>query len=292
MRHILNCSFRAILKPAAWLLVSAVGPALFSDLARADENYFGYSYGAETLPKGHWEIYQWTTLRSGKADGSYQAFDLQTEIEHGFTDRLQGSFYLNAISHNISGVSEFKDRDQFRFNGFQGSLKYNLKSPYKDGYGLAVYLEPGYKSFTASEGERTDIYFLEPKLIVQKNFLEDTVIWATNFSGEFEREHHREEQFWESELELQLSSGLSYRFAPNWFAGVEVLGTSAFERMHLDELGEYGIFAGPTLHYANAKWWATLTVLPQLSGWPENRGSRDLEHFEKLQIRLKVGRNF
>jgi hypothetical protein len=62
--------------------------------------------------------------------------------------------------------------------------------------------------------------------------------------------------------------------------------------MHLDELGEYGIFAGPNLHYANQSWWATLTVLPQLTGWPENSGSRDLQHFEKLQVRLKVGVNF
>lgn len=292
MRQILKYRSHVFRKTTAWFFLGLFALAFSAAAGRADENYFGYSYGAETLPKGHWEIYQWTTSRSGKADGSYRALDLQTEIEHGFTDRLQGSFYLNAVSHHISGVSDFKDRDQFRFNGFQGSLKYNLKSPYKDGYGLAVYLEPGYKRFEAKDGERTDIYFLEPKLIVQKNFFDDTIIWATNFSGEFEREHHREERSWESELELQLSSGLSYRFAPNWFVGVEALATSAFERMHLDELGEYGIFAGPTLHYANAKWWATLTVFPQISGWPENRGSRDLEHFEKLQIRLKVGLNF
>ena len=266
--------------------------AAFSTGLRADENYFGYTYGSETLPKGHWEIYQWATSRTGKADGSYHAVDLQTEIEHGFTDRLQGSFYLNAIKHDISNVTDFSDRDQFRFNGFQGSLKYSLKSPYKDGYGLAVYLEPGYKRYSAKSGDREDIFFLEPKLIIQKNFLDDSLILAANFSAEFEREHNRDENEWESELELQFSTGLSYRFAPNWFVGVEAVATSAFERMRLDELGEYGIFAGPNLHYANKQWWATLTVLPQLTGWPETNGSRDLEHFEKLQVRLKVGVNF
>jgi hypothetical protein len=269
--------------------------ALFAGLLvglHADENYFGYTYGSETLPKGRWEIYQWATSRLDKADGSYAALDLQTEIEHGFTDRLQGSFYLNAVKHDVSGVTGFSDRDQFRLNGFQGSLKYSLKSPYKDGYGLAVYLEPGYKRYSAKSGDREDIFFLEPKLIAQKNFLEGTLILAANLSGEFEREHNLDEQAWESELELQFSAGLSYRFAPNWFAGTEVLATSAFERMHLDELGEYGIFAGPNLHYANQSWWATLTVLPQLTGWPENSGSRDLQHFEKLQVRLKVGVNF
>lgn len=272
----------AALSAFTWLVLSV----------HADENYFGYTYGSETLPKGHWEIYQWTTARVDKADGRYRAVDLQTEIEYGFTDRLQGSFYLNAVTHDISAVSDLNDRDQFRFNGLQGSLKYSLKSPYKDGYGLAVYLEPGYKRYSAKSGERVDIFFLEPKIIVQKNYLDDSLIWATNFSAEFEREHNLEAQEWESELELQLSTGLSYRFAPNWFAGIEALATSAFERMHLDTLGEYGVFAGPNLHYANHNWWATLTVLPQLTGWPESSGRRDLEHFEKLQIRLKVGVNF
>ena len=258
----------------------------------ADENYFGYTYGSETLPKGHWEIYQWATARTGKTDGTYRALDLQTEIEHGFTDRLQGSLYLNAVKHNVSRVSDFSDRDQFRLNGLQGALKYSLKSPYKDGYGIAVYIEPGYKRYSAKSGDRVDIFFFEPKLIVQKNFLESSLIWAANFSGEFEREHDLEQNEWESELEIQFSTGLSYRFAPNWFVGLEALATSAFERMHLDALGEYGVFAGPNLHYANQKWWATLTVMPQLTGWPETRGARDLEHFEKLQVRLKVGVNF
>ncbi len=275
-----------LLALAAFLLGGAA-PRAF-----ADENYFGYTYGAEILPKGHWEIYQWATSRTGKAGGSYRALDLQTEIEYGFTDRLQGSFYLNAIKHDISRVSGFDNRDQTRFNGLQGALKYNLRSPYKGGLGVAVYLEPGYKRYSAKSGERVDTFFLEPKLILQKNFLDDTVIWAANFSAEFEREHHLEEKEWESELELQFSTGLSYRFAPNWFVGAEALATSAFERMHLDALGEYGIFAGPNLHYANKQWWATLTVLPQLTGWPENKGRRDLEHFEKLQVRLKVGVNF
>lgn len=285
-------TMKAKMQLQARRLLALIALGACSTGLRADENYFGYTYGSETLPKGHWEIYQWATSRTGKADGTYRAIDLQTEIEHGFTDRLQGSFYLNAVKHDVSGVTNFQDRDQFRFNGFQGSLKYNLKSPYKDGYGLAVYLEPGYKRYSAKSGDRVDTYFLESKLIVQKNFLDDTLILATNFSGELEREHNLDDNAWESELELQFSAGLSYRFAPHWFAGVETLATSAFERMHPNELGEYAVFAGPNLHYAEKRWWATLTVLPQLTGWPESNGQRDLDHFEKLQVRLKVGFNF
>ncbi|MDI1336498.1 MAG: hypothetical protein PSU94_10000 [Lacunisphaera sp.] len=280
------------LKRIRLLLCATLLSGLAAHQSRADENYFGYTYGAETLPKGGSEIYQWVTVRTGKADGSYKAVDLQTEIEHGFTDHLQGSIYLNAIQHNISGVSDFTSRDQFRFNGLQGSLKYNLRSPYKDGYGLALYAEPGYKRYSGKSGDRQDTFFFETKVITQKNYLEDTLIWATNFSAELEREHNLEEREWETELELTLSTGFSYRIAPRWFIGAEAVAVSAFERADLGKLGEYALFLGPNLHYASKRWWATLTALPQLTGWPENSGAHDLEHFEKLEIRLKVGLNF
>lgn len=277
----------AALPAALGLLALASAPA-----ARADENYFGFSYGADTLPKGKSEIYQWITSRTGKADGSYSALDLQTEIEHGFTDRLQGSLYLNAVHHDISGVSGFADRNSTNFNGLQASLKYSLRSAERGGWGVAVYLEPGYKSYSGNSGEREDIYFLEPKLILQHNFLDDTLVWATNLSAEFEREQEVASGEWESELELEASTGVSYRFAAGWFAGLEAVYTSAYEGMHLDELGENALFAGPSLHYAAPRWWATLTVLPQLTGWPENKGERNLDNYEALRVRLKVGYNF
>lgn len=273
------------------LLAAAILPALASTM-HADENNFGYAYGTEILPKGHSEIYQWVTYRTGKADGSYRALDLQTEFEHGISDRLQASLYLNAIQHNVSDVTGFTDRDQFRFNGLQGSLKYSLSSPYKDPVGVALYVEPGYKRYSRKSGKREDIYFFETKLLLQKNAMEGALIWVANLTAELERENDIGAGEWETELELQFSGGFSYRIAPGWFVGAETLFTSAFEGARLDDLGEYAIFAGPNLHYASARWWTTLTVMPQLTGWPENSGARNLDNFEKVEVRLKVGINF
>ena len=97
---------------------------------------------------------------------------------------------------------------------------------------------------------------------------------------------------WESELELEASSGVSYRFAPGWFAGVEGLYKSAYAHMQLDEMSENAFFFGPNVHYANARWWATLAVLPQITGWPDNKDTRNLHNYEALMIRLKLGLHF
>ena len=284
-------SRRAHLSAGAVLLLSwAVGSAAVA--LRADENTLGFTYGADTLPKGASEVYQIVTSRTGKADGHYSALDLQTEIEHGVTDKLQASLYLNAISHDISGVPGTADRDQTAFNGAQASVKYNLRSADRGGWGVAVYLEPGYTRYSGRSGERTDTYFLEPKLILQHNFLDDTLIWSTNLGAEFEREHNLVSGDWESELELEASSGVSYRFAPGWFAGVEGLYKSAYAHMQLDEMSENALFFGPNVHYANARWWATLAVLPQITGWPDNKDTRNLDNYEALMVRLKLGLHF
>ncbi|MEO6433860.1 MAG: DUF6662 family protein [Sphingomicrobium sp.] len=67
-------------------------------VAQADENLFAYSYGSETLPAGGTEAYLWATDRRGKGSGSYNAQDYKFELEHGFTNRLQASLYVNFLS--------------------------------------------------------------------------------------------------------------------------------------------------------------------------------------------------
>ena len=286
-----NISFTCSLSRVA-LAIAAAGYYFLSSSLLADENNFGYSYGTETLPKGHSELYQWVTYRSGKHEGKYQAMDLQTEFEHGFSDNFQASLYLNAISHKVENVPGFTNRDQFQFNGAQVAFKYSLLSPYKDAYGIALYIEPGYKRYSRKSGKREDIYFLEGKILHQQNFDGGAIIWVNNLIVELEREHDIPGNKWSTELELKYSTGVSYRIAPGWNLGVEALITSAFEDAKLTELGKYGIFAGPCLHYGSAKWWCTLTVLPQITGWPANSGERNLDNFEKVETRLKVGLNF
>jgi hypothetical protein len=88
---------------------------------------------------------------------------------------------------------------------------------------------------------------------------------------------------------------LSYRVAPRWFVGAEIVYDTEFET----EVGQerWSVQAGPSVHYAQQKWWATLTWLPQLRGGGEmyeGQTETDLHLIEKTEteVRLKVGFNF
>jgi hypothetical protein len=289
-------SFRATALVASFILLVCAAPA------QADEQYFGYTYSTEVLGKGQTEAELWVTDRRGKDRGHYDAQDYRIELEHGFTDRLTISGYANFVSHNIHGLEpDFHDVDRdFALKGFSTEIKYNVLSPYKDGFGLTLYAEPAWSRIHKGSGKKGTEYELELKLLAQKNFMDDRLIWAANlvFEPEWEKEKEADglggfETEWEKELKLEVTSGLSYRFAPRWYAGLEGRYSSVYpDWTHGLHREAYAVFAGPAVHYAGKKWWATLAYLPQLFGSPSPTGSRSLDEYEKRELRLKLGYNF
>jgi opacity protein-like surface antigen len=284
-----------------WMLAFGLA-GLAATPAQADEQYFGYPYSPEALPNGGTETELWVTDRRGKGDGHYDAQDYRIELEHGFTDRLTVSGYANLVSHHIHDNPELDrtDRD-FAFQGLSAEFKYNVLSPYKDGLGLTLYAEPAWTRIHSVEGEKGTQYELELKAILQKNFLDDRLIWAANLTFEPEWEKEKEvdattgavETEWEKELELHVSTGLSYRVAPRWFLGVEGRYSSVYpDWTHGLHRETYAVFAGPAIHYGGKKWWATLSYQPQLFGSPSPNGGRAHDEFEDRELRLKLGYDF
>lgn len=297
---------------ALTVLVAAVG---WARAARADEPLFGYIYTTDLQPRGTFELEQWMTAALQKSQGDYKAFKLREEVEYGVTDDFQLAFYVNwfhvtakrdGVEGTTSGPLVPEDVDPLRrytatkFDSVSFESIYRLLSPYKDPLGLALYFEP-------SIGP--NIRELEGKIIVQKNFLDDRLVWAANliFAAEWERatgdptldpEDPGSRRRWEKAIEVELATGLSYRFAPGLFAGIEFRNHNEFAGHSLAHPEHSAFFLGPNLHYASGPFWATLTVLPQLPiaavYTPDQRAVRvggrmyGAEH-EKLEVRLRAG---
>jgi opacity protein-like surface antigen len=275
----------------------------------ADENLLGYVKGAETLPENSWEGYTTITNRSDKSQGHYNAWDAQLELEYGVTHRFTVSSALLGRSVDTRGllVDGYLPKDEdtgFKFSGVEVSGKYNFLSPALDDFGLSGYWSLEYNTIDAHSGQDKDTLSFSSILIGQKYFLEGQLIWAGNAGVEATYAKRDDidglpDNFeWstdaETEIELGVGTGLSYRFAPNWFVGAEILYETEYET----EVGQerYSIFGGPSLHYGGPKWWVTLTWLPQLTGGGENFEGQDPDYhlIEKTEqeYRLKVGYNF
>jgi len=291
------------------LLCALILTAAAGSVARADEALFGYVYTTDPLPKGHWEYEQWNTLRTGKAQGYYTAFDLRNELEYGFTENFTAAFYLNSSYLNMKGVPDpedttqlLHDRGSFDVNGASLEMRYRVLNPYKHPICLSLYLEPEVSLRDKQEGtpDKTE-RAIEFKLIAQKNFFEDRLVLAANatLEPEWEREDGRPEK----ELATEYTAGASYRFARGWAAGLEVRNHREFPNQDFSREEHSAWFLGPNLHYGTKNWWATFTLLPQIAGHPRALGldanggevrdaSRHLGQHEKLEARLRFGINF
>lgn len=300
----MNCkTLAAQLAGAATLAATAVN-------VHADENLFGYVKGSEVLPKDAKEFYLWTTKRADKGAGHYRAVDVLTELEYGLTNRLQVSAELTAMSIDTSGllIDGYIPADKktgLRPRGVEFGLKYNFLSPAKDDFGLSATATFEHSWVDKHSGQDKREYEFETQLQAQKYFMEGQLVWVGNagFRTAWEKRGtiaNLPPGFdWPTDPEMEITpifgTGLTYRFAPNWFIGGELQHETEYETEVSIE--RRTLFGGPTLHYGGDKWWATLTYFKQLWGSGEKYAGQtdDNQHLiekTKREIRLKLGYNF
>jgi hypothetical protein len=268
-------------------LLAVVGPcAVFAE----EENLLGYAEDTEITPAGTWETYHWLTARTGKAGGSFRALDYSAELEHGLSPRTQVSLYVDAANFRVRSVPDLPDRSYTAFAGLKSAFKYLLRDHEREGYGLALYLEPEYSTVERYSGARVVEYAVETKLIFQKESRDESVVYLANLS--VEPEFAREGGASARELKADFSHGVSLHVARHWNAGLENRWVGVFPGWQLHHLETHALYLGPVLHYTGTRWWFTATWLRQLSGYPDMSGGLALEDFERSEFRLKFGFGF
>jgi hypothetical protein len=290
------------------LAIAGMAGLMLALPARADEGVFTYLYASETMPKGEQELAVFVKRRWDKGIGHYTATDYTGEYEYGVTDRFTVAGYLMAMSHDYenafpldSNDEDFypKSADQTRFSGTKLAFKYNFLSPFKDGIGFSIVLEPIYLTRYRIDGARTRSYELEQRYIVQKNFLDDTLVLAYNLNIEGEYREFPEDDVAENEIRFQHLIGASFRLVRNFHVGFESRHTMDIVQ---GEKNHYAIALGPNVHFGSKRWYATLTYLRQVKGSPlynpdlqvppEVAGENlNFEENERNEIQLKVGYN-
>ena len=277
---------RAALTTLATLFLGLAAPRAAAD----EEHLLGYSEDTEITPVGKWETYHWITHRTGKAGGNYRATDYFAEFEYGLTKISQLSLYLTAAHYRIASVPEFDDRRLTTFTGLRVAYKHLLRHHERDGYGLALYVEPEYSSRSKASGGRADEFAVETKLLYQLESLDEKYVYLANLT--FEPEVAREEGTTNHELKFEFSHGASVRISPRWYLGVENRWAAVFSHWQLHRAETHAGFAEPVVHYGSNRWWFTATWLRQFTGWPAARRGLALDEFERDEFRVKFGFTF
>lgn len=252
--------------------------------AQGDERRFTYVYEPETLPAGAMEVENWVTLRTQRSSAvgqeNFNRWDLRQELEYGVTDRYTVSVYLNekAESYRVPGTRE--SVSGFDWEGLSVENRYNVLNPAEHAVGLTLYLEGRYS------GEEAE---LEEKIILGQRY--GAWKWAVNL----EHATEWEDQLSKREGEVGLSAGLARDLNKNWSLGLEARNQTLLP--DYNEVESSAVYVGPVVAYHQERWWAALSVLPQVYGWNNNGGADNNPHLElvdneKLNIRLLMGINF
>ena len=283
-----------------WLVMSL----LWASSAKAGESLFGRAYTVETMPAGRFEIEQTTRWRSGRSFGTYQALDLRSEVEYGITDDLQAALYVNTGYIYANGAPDDDDalgatgfsRNRFYLQSLAAEFIYRILSPYSDGIGLALYMEPEVYVSDYHNGLRySGTLATEYRLLLQKNFFDDTLVLVYNLVFEIEFIRFRGEETWKSELDWNNELGASLRVAPGLYVGLEGRNHNEYGNFVTHE---HSIFwVGPVAHYASQHIWATLSAFKQVYGTPNGLGPNGalignglfLRSHEDWEVTAKMG---
>ena len=296
-----------------WVLAATL--VLVNSAASAGESAFAYVYTTDLLPQGAKEIEQWVTVRHQQIGGSFDQIEGRTAFEYGLADNLQVAFYANyawthAFQNGPFGATTpgepFADFaadpnlpfNQTRFVGVSGEAIYRILSPYTDPIGLAVYVEPTIGP---------NFVEWENRIILQKNFFDDLLTVAFNFTYAPEFRNLLSDdptnpiRNWQEETDVNFSLAASYRFIANWSAGFEFLNEREFDSFTFKNQSNSGYYLGPTLHYGGERFFVTMTALWQMPwatahsdtvpGALVNGYILDND-FERFRFRLKAGYTF
>ena len=292
--------------------------------AQADENLWLYTKGVETRPKNTWELKLMDITRIGKNSGKYIFNDIRPEVEYGVTDRLTIGANVMIFDHHYRNVEWAPMVDtqggpggsysKTQLGGFELGLKYNILSPFKDPFGLSVGFIYEHRQAYRLDGAEIDQNSFVPVIYLQKNWLDNTLVWG--FRGKMELERRKSEGVLEEEIAFDVATGLSYRFAPKWSVGIEARWQSDFLSPEIDgnapegkpsswdignlQLGDqfqHGLYVGPSIHYAEKGWWVTAGAVWQVYGWsadgPEaSNQNKNWDEHEKVHIGVTIGFEF
>ena len=243
--------------------VALAATILISTPVSAGERRFTYTYEATTAPKGTIELENWVTWKASRGSGgNANQFDFRHELEFGITDRLQLGLYLSDWSVTRSG-----GKTESVWKNVGAEFIYNLSNPTTDFLGSALYLE-------TKLGD--ELFALEGKLLLQKNFGPWVVAYNASLEAEWEGPDYDEQVG-----EFQQTLGVSYQVSPRFTVGAEMLHEVVFENW--GDAGDHALYVGPNASVRFGRAYATATVLFQAS---------DLDDEPDVQSRLIFGFQF
>lgn len=208
----------------------------FMHTAYADRRGYVWTYEYMTMPKGQAELEYYLTTKVPDMHnyGDKNSWEHQAELEYGLTDHWDISIYQRWQQTNT------RTDDKFEYTGTKLRSRYRLGE--KGMYPLDMLLYMEYKR--PDDSDAPDAF--EGKLVLAKDIGRFNVSYNQIIEADINNN---------GEIEHEYAAGLNYEFSPTWKLAIESTGN----------LTEDKYYIGPTVSWANPRFWVGLGVMRGLN---------------------------
>ncbi|HYM35847.1 MAG TPA: hypothetical protein VET48_10655 [Steroidobacteraceae bacterium] len=220
-------------------LLVGLGVLALAQAARADDQPFLTLYTTDIDSAQEKEVEQQISFNAQKPGQAYSDFLSRTEFEYGVTADFQVSLYGNYELERMHPHVPLAVADNENEFSVSGEAIYRFLNVYFDPVGLAVYLEP---SFGSDDRE------LEAKILLQKNFFNDTLRLA--FNTNFENRWEHDSGVWNRWSAIEFRVGAAYNLTSAWSLCAEFSNENNFDGLVGGAHPASNVYyVGPTISY-------------------------------------------
>jgi hypothetical protein len=255
---------------------------------------FGFTLGSDTNDVGEREAESETTGRFGKSAGSYTALSSSLGVKFVPVENFTVEPGISFSRYDVSGVSGLDDRHQTAFESLSFETRYRVLDRTKAPFGLTFGIDPRWGRVDDVSGEPVNSYSTDLLVIADRELIPDRLFAAFNLIYSPEATQSRVSGAWEHQSDLALTAATASQIYPGIVIGVETRYLRSYGGMGLDRLTDQALYVGPTFYAKiNELYWVSAAWNAQVA----SRASLDVgglapQHFERNQVKFRLGRNF
>lgn len=273
-------------------LISFPCPLAATDLETT--HLFGFTLGSDTNKVGEKEAESETTGRFGKSRGSYAAVSSSLGIKFVPLDNFTVEPGVSFSRHDFSGVPGLDDLHQTAFQSLSFETRYRLLDRTKAPFGLTLGFDPLWGRVDDISGQRVNSYSADWLMIADRELIPDRLFAAFNLIYSPAAAHSIVSDTWDHQSGLTFAAAAAVQIQPGIVIGIESRYLRSYDGVGLDRLSGQGLFVGPTFYAKlNELYWISAAWNAQVAGHASREvGALDLTHFERHQVKFRLGRNF
>jgi hypothetical protein len=286
-----------VLRPtfiAALGLIAVLGTSAEAGDIVDSEHLFGFTEGSDIGSKGERELKNETTLRLGKAAGSFGAGTSEAELKYTLSDNFRVSAAATLAYFDINGVPGLSDANRAAIQAASFSTRFRVLDRNKAPIGMTLSVEPHWGFVDETKGQRIRHFGTEVALLMDRELVPDRLLGALNVQFENDRVRPVAPSVVRHESILGFGLALTAQTRPGLWLGAEARYLRSYDGAALNTLSGQALYFGPTLFAALPNnYWLSAALDFQVSGRAVGiPGSLDLTTFERYQAKIRVGFSF